>query len=560
MARGGMYDQLAGGFARYSVDATWTVPHFEKMLYDNALLLRVYAHAWRATGGTAHAPRRRGDGRSGCSTSSGPPRAGSRRRWTRTARAARARSTSGPRRSCARCSGDDDGGWAADVLGVTPAGTFEHGTSVLQRRARARRTRTVSTTCGRGSARRATRRPRPARDDKVVSGWNGLAVAALAEAGALSRPPGAARGGRRGRRRWSSRRTCARDPDGSTRLVRASRGGVPGRAAGVLEDYANLAEGLLALSAVTGDAAVVRRSPAACSTPCSTTSPPLDGGFHDTADDETDAVVARIGRPQDAGRRTDARRDSPPPPGALLTYAALTGSLRHREAAERAAARWARPRDAVPACGGRCARACWRRSSTGRARWRSSGPRDDPRTAALRDVAHAVQRAGPGPRGRGARCRRWRSRAPARPSARRRRAGRVRLSRIRVRTADDPTGRAGAPARVTRVVGLPPHRHAWLTLPSDPGRSTPAIRAGASVQGTDALGTPQGDEVLEPVACRPHARPPRRGGTGGAGDLDPARRRRLVQPGTPGRRDARSLPANDRRLALTRGDCSFFVL
>ena len=50
MARGGIYDQLAGGFARYSVDAGWVVPHFEKMLYDNALLLRVYLHWWRRTG------------------------------------------------------------------------------------------------------------------------------------------------------------------------------------------------------------------------------------------------------------------------------------------------------------------------------------------------------------------------------------------------------------------------------------------------------------------------------------------------------------------------------
>src|SRR6185295_8019305 len=50
MARGGMYDQLAGGFARYSVDREWVVPHFEKMLYDNALLCRVYTHLWRATG------------------------------------------------------------------------------------------------------------------------------------------------------------------------------------------------------------------------------------------------------------------------------------------------------------------------------------------------------------------------------------------------------------------------------------------------------------------------------------------------------------------------------
>ena len=50
MARGGIYDQLGGGFARYSVDADWVVPHFEKMLYDNALLLRVYLHWWRLTG------------------------------------------------------------------------------------------------------------------------------------------------------------------------------------------------------------------------------------------------------------------------------------------------------------------------------------------------------------------------------------------------------------------------------------------------------------------------------------------------------------------------------
>ena len=50
MARGGMYDQLGGGFARYAVDARWVVPHFEKMLYDNALLLRVYVHWWRLRG------------------------------------------------------------------------------------------------------------------------------------------------------------------------------------------------------------------------------------------------------------------------------------------------------------------------------------------------------------------------------------------------------------------------------------------------------------------------------------------------------------------------------
>src|SRR5947209_16012691 len=50
MARGGIYDQIGGGFSRYSVDATWTVPHFEKMLYDNALLAHAYLHGWQASG------------------------------------------------------------------------------------------------------------------------------------------------------------------------------------------------------------------------------------------------------------------------------------------------------------------------------------------------------------------------------------------------------------------------------------------------------------------------------------------------------------------------------
>ncbi|CAM5551296.1 hypothetical protein SGRIM128S_00146 [Streptomyces griseomycini] len=59
MARGGIHDQLGGGFARYSVDRDWVVPHFEKMLYDNALLCRVYAHLWRATGSSRPAGRSR---------------------------------------------------------------------------------------------------------------------------------------------------------------------------------------------------------------------------------------------------------------------------------------------------------------------------------------------------------------------------------------------------------------------------------------------------------------------------------------------------------------------
>ena len=104
MASGGIFDQVGGGFARYSVDATWTVPHFEKMLYDNALLARAYLHGFQRSGDrdpAAHAPRRRSTGR--CARCAGP-RAASTARWTPTPRASRAGSTSGRSTSCARCS------------------------------------------------------------------------------------------------------------------------------------------------------------------------------------------------------------------------------------------------------------------------------------------------------------------------------------------------------------------------------------------------------------------------------------------------------------------------
>ena len=134
MARGGMYDQLAGGFARYSVDAGWVVPHFEKMLYDNALLARAYAHLWRRTG--SELARR--VARETCAwmlaelgTAGGRLGLGARRGQRRRGRpllyldAGRAD----------RVLGAADGEYAAAVFGVTAAGTFEHGRSVLQRRA-----------------------------------------------------------------------------------------------------------------------------------------------------------------------------------------------------------------------------------------------------------------------------------------------------------------------------------------------------------------------------------------------------------------------------------------
>ena len=132
MARSGMYDQLAGGFARYSVDADWVVPHFEKMLYDNALLLRAYTTWWRATGSplarriveevAAFTMRELGTVTGGFASSLDADAAGVEGltyAWTPA--------------QLAEVLGEVDGARAAEVFVVTDAGTFEHGASTLQR-------------------------------------------------------------------------------------------------------------------------------------------------------------------------------------------------------------------------------------------------------------------------------------------------------------------------------------------------------------------------------------------------------------------------------------------
>jgi uncharacterized protein len=245
MARGGIYDQLAGGFARYSVDASWVVPHFEKMLYDNALLLRAYAHWARRTSNPL--ARKVADetarfmidelGAGGMFTSSLDADADGREGLTYVWTPAQLREVLG----------DDDGHWAAHLFSVTEAGTFEHGSSVLQLPAdpddpeRFERVRTALL------AARLTR-PQPGRDDKVVAAWNGLAITALAEANvALDRPEF-----------LDAAIQCARSivdlhvVDG--RLRRASLGGRVGDSAAILEDHATLATGLLTLYQLTGDA------------------------------------------------------------------------------------------------------------------------------------------------------------------------------------------------------------------------------------------------------------------------------------------------------------------
>ncbi|WP_067476815.1 thioredoxin domain-containing protein [Actinomadura hibisca] len=317
MARGGMYDQLGGGFARYSVDDAWIVPHFEKMLYDNALLARVYAHWWRLTG-TPLARRvaletcdwmlrdlrTPQDGLASALDADSEGVEGKYYVWTP--------------EQLREVLGDEDGGYAAGLFEVT--GTFEHGTSVLQllrdpddveRYERVRHALLAA---------REERVP-PARDDKVVAAWNGLAIAALAECGALLDRPDLVTAAREVARLVIDLHVR----DG--RLVRTSRDGTAGSNAGVLEDYADVAEGLIALHGVTGEAEYVRVAGTLLDTV-------LDrfgdeqGGFYDTADD----AERLFRRPQDP---TDNATPSGQfaAAGALLSYAALTGSQRHRDAA-----------------------------------------------------------------------------------------------------------------------------------------------------------------------------------------------------------------------------------
>ncbi|AYN39704.1 thioredoxin domain-containing protein [Streptomyces dangxiongensis] len=331
MARGGIYDQLAGGFARYSVDRDWVVPHFEKMLYDNALLCRVYAHLWRATGselarrvaletadfmvrelrttegGFASALDADSDDGSGRHVE------GAYYVWTP--------------EELRRVLGDDDAGLAVRYFGVTDEGTFEHGRSVLQlpRTEDVADAGRIASVRSRLLAERA-RRPAPGRDDKVVAAWNGLAVAALAETGAYF-----------GRPDLTEAALGAADLlvrvhlDEHARLARTSKDGRVGPNAGVLEDYADVVEGFLTLASVTGEGVWLDFAGLLLDQVLTRFTDPETGALYDTAAD----AEQLIRRPQDP---TDNATPSgwTAAAGALLGYAAHTGSEAHRTGAERA--------------------------------------------------------------------------------------------------------------------------------------------------------------------------------------------------------------------------------
>ena len=321
MARGGMYDQLAGGFARYSVDEAWVVPHFEKMLYDNALLLRVYLHWWRLRrsalaeriaretagfllrdmrtpqGGFASALDADTDGIEGLTYV-----------WTR----AQLHEVLGA-----------DADAAAELFAVTPTGTFEHGASTLQL-PRDPSDRPQWTDWRTRLLEARNLRPQPGRDDKVVTAWNGLVIAALAEAGALFDEPSYVDVAQE----CAELMLCTHIRDG--RLRRTSRDGRAGTAAGVAEDYGDLAEGLLALHQATADPRWLDAAGQLLDTALARFADG-SGGFFDTADD-AERLVRRPKDPTDNAAPSGQSAVA----NALVTYSALTGSLEHRRAAEHA--------------------------------------------------------------------------------------------------------------------------------------------------------------------------------------------------------------------------------
>jgi uncharacterized protein len=318
MARGGIHDQLGGGFARYSVDAGWVVPHFEKMLYDNAQLVGLYAR-WatplgdRVASGTADwMLRELRTAEGGFASALDADSEGEEGRfyvWTP--------------EQLTEVLGSDDGRWATALLEVT--GTFEHGTSTLQLLSDPDDWERYDDVRARLLAARELR-VRPARDDKVVAAWNGLAISGLVDAGRLL-----------GREEYVAAALAAGELLATTHMVdgrlrRVSRDGRVGAPVGVLEDHGAVASGYLALCGATGDERWLERATYLLDEAL-TRFRADDGGFFDTpADGER-----LVSRPRDPG-------DNASPSGtsatihALLAAHAFTGEGRWREAADEALA------------------------------------------------------------------------------------------------------------------------------------------------------------------------------------------------------------------------------
>jgi len=338
MSQGGIHDHVGGGFARYSTDARWLVPHFEKMLYDNAQLLELLAAAWVATRAPLFAARAAGIVEWLLAEMRGPADA------------------AGDAAFAAALDADSEGEegrfyvWSAAeiaaVLGpdaprfaksydVTLRGNWE-GRVILNRSAdpgwAGAETEAFFDRCL--AALRAARalRPRPARDDKLLADWNGLAIAALARAGAAFDRPDwieAARSAFRflGGALDAGPLAGAAPGAPGRRLFHAWAGG-RARHPGLLEDYAAMARAGIALFEAAGDEAALAAAQgwvAAADALCRD----ADGAYLQAPRDAADVIV-----------RVKSAHDHATPSGnglmaeVLARLHHLTGAARWREAAE----------------------------------------------------------------------------------------------------------------------------------------------------------------------------------------------------------------------------------
>jgi len=317
MATGGIYDQVGGGFARYSVDAAWIVPHFEKMLYDNALLARAYLHGFQVSGDrllervctetldwALRELRQPEGGFASALDADSEGVEGKYYVWT----------TAEVREAL----GDELGAVAIDHFGMSEDGNFE-GRNIP---VRATPDPPQLAEIKRGLYAARERRVRPGLDDKRLTAWNALMISALADAGAVL-----------GREDYlDAARTCAdfvqrdlRDADG--RLLRTYNHG-RGRLRAYLEDHAFLLEALLTLYEATFEPRWFDAARELAETIIERFADPEQGGFFSTPSDGEQLVTRR-----------KELEDAPIPSGAsaatfgLLRLAALTGEARYEDAA-----------------------------------------------------------------------------------------------------------------------------------------------------------------------------------------------------------------------------------
>jgi uncharacterized protein YyaL (SSP411 family) len=294
MAGGGMYDQLGGGFHRYSVDAKWLVPHFEKMLYDNALLTAAYTEAWQATGNPEYArvvretldyvTREMTGPEGGFYSTQDADSEGEEGKfyvWTpaeigRVLGAERAK-------TFAFCYDvTDDGNFEGQNILNLPKSIAECAKSLGRDEAELRKEL--------GEARKELfevrkQRVHPGLDDKILTSWNGLMIGAMAGAGAAL---GVGEYVRTAAKSADFILTKLRRPDG--RLLHSYRHG-QAKFDGYLDDYASLADALVTLYEADGDARWIEEAVATADRMIKHFADAEAGGFYYTADDHEELIA-----------------------------------------------------------------------------------------------------------------------------------------------------------------------------------------------------------------------------------------------------------------------------